>query len=160
MECRTGSRWSRCRHVTSPIHARWWCIRAARVIDGDHDVFGDGGVRLILTPGHTPGHQVPFVQLPKTGPVILSGDLYHFPEELTLKPAEAGRNAELTAPSGAKVQQLIASTARGFGYSTTCAVPSAEKGARLLRLAPNLPHPWRSTFGMGLASAKPLNPVF
>jgi glyoxylase-like metal-dependent hydrolase (beta-lactamase superfamily II) len=67
-------------------------------------------VRLILTPGHTPGHQVLFVQLPKTGPVILSGDLYHFPEELTLKPAEAGRNAELTAPSRAKVQQLIAST--------------------------------------------------
>jgi glyoxylase-like metal-dependent hydrolase (beta-lactamase superfamily II) len=66
-------------------------------------------VRLILTPGHTPGHQVPFVQLPKTGPVILSGDLYHFPEELTLKAADTGRNAELTAASRAKVQQLMVS---------------------------------------------------
>jgi glyoxylase-like metal-dependent hydrolase (beta-lactamase superfamily II) len=81
-----------------------------RVIDGDDDVFGDGVVRLILTPGHTPGHQVLFVRLPKTGPVILSGDLYHFPEELTLKPAETGRNAELTAASRAKIQQLMAST--------------------------------------------------
>ena len=80
-----------------------------RVIDGDHDVFGDGGVRLMLTPGHTPGHQVLFVQLPKTGPVILSGDLYHFPEELTLTPAATGRNAELTAASRAKVQQLVMS---------------------------------------------------
>ena len=63
----------------------------------------------MLTPGHTPGHQVLFVQLPKTGPVILSGDLYHFPEELTLTPAATGRNAELTAASRAKVQQLVAS---------------------------------------------------
>ncbi len=35
------------------------------------------------TPGHTPGHQVLFVKLPKTGPVVLAGDLYHYPEELT-----------------------------------------------------------------------------
>jgi N-acyl homoserine lactone hydrolase len=34
--------------------------------------------------GHTPGHQVLYVKLAKTGGVVLSGDLYHYPEERTL----------------------------------------------------------------------------
>lgn len=50
----------------------------------DYDVFGDGTVVLKLTPGHTPGHQVLFVKLKKTGPVVISGDLYHYPEERKL----------------------------------------------------------------------------
>ena len=49
-----------------------------QLLEGDHDVFGDGSVMLLFTPGHTPGHQALFVNLPKTGAVILSGDLYHF----------------------------------------------------------------------------------
>lgn len=49
-------------------------------LHGNHDVFGDGSVVIIFTPGHSPGHQSLFVDLPKTGPVILSGDLYHFKE--------------------------------------------------------------------------------
>jgi glyoxylase-like metal-dependent hydrolase (beta-lactamase superfamily II) len=48
-----------------------------RIVDGDHDVFGDGRVRLLSTPGHTPGHQSLYVELAETGAVILSGDLYH-----------------------------------------------------------------------------------
>jgi glyoxylase-like metal-dependent hydrolase (beta-lactamase superfamily II) len=48
------------------------------IIEGDHDVFGDGKVRIISAPGHTPGHQVLFVDLHNTGPLVLSGDLYHF----------------------------------------------------------------------------------
>ena len=51
----------------------------------EHDVFGDGSVILKLAPGHTPGHQVLLVKLLKTGPVMLSGDLYHYPQERTLK---------------------------------------------------------------------------
>lgn len=46
------------------------------IIDGEYDVFGDGRVRLIPTPGHTPGHQVLFLDLEETGPILLSGDLY------------------------------------------------------------------------------------
>jgi N-acyl homoserine lactone hydrolase len=49
----------------------------------DFDIFGDGTVVVKTTPGHTPGHQVLFVKLPKTGPVVLAGDLYHYPEEIT-----------------------------------------------------------------------------
>ena len=50
----------------------------------DHDVFGDGTVVLKSTPGHTPGHQVLSLKLAKTGRVVLSGDLYHYPEERIL----------------------------------------------------------------------------
>ena len=50
----------------------------------DHDVFGDGTVVIKLSKGHTPGHQVLYVKLAKTGGIVLSGDLYHYPEERTL----------------------------------------------------------------------------
>lgn len=50
----------------------------------DHDVFGDGTVVLKYAPGHTPGHQMLFLRLARTGPVLLAGDLYHYPEERTL----------------------------------------------------------------------------
>jgi glyoxylase-like metal-dependent hydrolase (beta-lactamase superfamily II) len=49
-----------------------------QILDGDHDVFGDGSVQLVAAYGHTPGHQVLFLQLENTGPLVLSGDLYHF----------------------------------------------------------------------------------
>ncbi|GAB5525528.1 MAG: N-acyl homoserine lactonase family protein [Roseivirga sp.] len=47
-------------------------------LDGEHDVFGDGSVLIIPTPGHTQGHQVLYVDLPETGPIVLSGDLWLF----------------------------------------------------------------------------------
>ena len=47
-------------------------------VEGDHDVFGDGSIVLISTPGHTPGHQSLLVRLPKFGAVVLSGDAAHF----------------------------------------------------------------------------------
>ncbi len=50
--------------------------------EGDYDVFGDGSVVIKPAYGHTPGHSVLFVKLRKTGPVVLSGDLYHYPEEV------------------------------------------------------------------------------
>jgi len=50
----------------------------------EYDVFGDGLVVIKWAPGHTPGHQVLLVKLGQTGPVLLSGDLYHYPEERTL----------------------------------------------------------------------------
>ncbi|WP_424192128.1 N-acyl homoserine lactonase family protein [Ampullimonas aquatilis] len=48
-----------------------------QMITGDHDVFGDGSVRIFKVPGHTPGSQVLAIKLNKAGTVILSGDLYH-----------------------------------------------------------------------------------
>jgi glyoxylase-like metal-dependent hydrolase (beta-lactamase superfamily II) len=48
----------------------------------DHDVLGDDKVVIKFSPGHTPGHQSLFLRLDKTGPVLISGDLYHYPEEM------------------------------------------------------------------------------
>jgi N-acyl homoserine lactone hydrolase len=48
-----------------------------QLLDGDTDVFGDGSVTLISTPGHTPGHQSLLVHLKNAGFIILSGDVAH-----------------------------------------------------------------------------------
>jgi glyoxylase-like metal-dependent hydrolase (beta-lactamase superfamily II) len=58
--------------------------RTTIVTADEHDVFGDGTVILKAAAGHTPGHQVLFVKLAQTGGVVLSGDLYHYPQERTL----------------------------------------------------------------------------
>jgi glyoxylase-like metal-dependent hydrolase (beta-lactamase superfamily II) len=50
----------------------------------DYDVFGDGTVVIKQAPGHTEGHAVLFVKLANTGPLVISGDLYHYPAERTL----------------------------------------------------------------------------
>jgi N-acyl homoserine lactone hydrolase len=47
-------------------------------LEGDHDVFGDGSLTILSTPGHTPGHQSLLVRLPHTGAIILTGDAVHF----------------------------------------------------------------------------------
>ena len=47
------------------------------LIDGDTDVFGDGSVVLVATPGHTPGSQSLLVHLKTSGFIILSGDVVH-----------------------------------------------------------------------------------
>jgi N-acyl homoserine lactone hydrolase len=52
--------------------------RKVEPIDGDKDLFGDGSVTVLSTPGHTPGHQSLLVHLRKTGYVVLSGDVVHF----------------------------------------------------------------------------------
>jgi glyoxylase-like metal-dependent hydrolase (beta-lactamase superfamily II) len=77
----------------------------------DFDVFGDGTVRVISAPGHTPGHQVLLVRLPKRGPVLLAGDLYHYPEERAkgiLPTFEF--SAEQSRASRAKVEALLKQT--------------------------------------------------
>ena len=55
------------------------------LLDDEHDVFGDGTVVIRPAHGHTEGHTVLYVRLAKTGGVVLTGDLYHYPAERTLK---------------------------------------------------------------------------
>jgi glyoxylase-like metal-dependent hydrolase (beta-lactamase superfamily II) len=57
-------------------------LRTSAVVklNGDKDIFGDGRVTILSTPGHTPGHQSLLLRLPKAGAVVLSGDLAHFGE--------------------------------------------------------------------------------
>ena len=51
-----------------------------KLLDGDTDVFGDGSVVLVSTPGHTPGSQSLMVHLKNSGFIILSGDVVHLEE--------------------------------------------------------------------------------
>ncbi len=77
----------------------------------EYDVFGDGTVVIMAAPGHSPGHQVLFLKLPKTGPVLLSGDLYHYPEERKLKLVPTTEfNAEQTVASRAVVEAFLKKT--------------------------------------------------
>ena len=80
-------------------------------IDGDYDVFGDGSVKLIYTPGHTPGHQVLLITLENTGPVLLSGDLYHTRANRSLRRAPTfNYDAQQTLESMEKIEQLLVAT--------------------------------------------------
>jgi N-acyl homoserine lactone hydrolase len=55
-------------------------LRTAQVqrITGDLDLYGDQSIRLISTPGHTPGHMSLLVRLRDTGPIILAADVAHY----------------------------------------------------------------------------------
>lgn len=85
------------------------------VIEGDHDVFGDGRVRIISAPGHTPGHQVLFIDLVNTGPVVLSGDLYHFAiSRQDRRVPEFNVDREMTLASMDRVEALVQETGASF----------------------------------------------
>jgi N-acyl homoserine lactone hydrolase len=80
-----------------------------QLLEGDTDVFGDGSVTLVSTPGHTPGHQSLIVHLKKSGFIILSGDVVHLKEnfEENIVPSLNTDKAE-SIESMERVRQLIA----------------------------------------------------
>lgn len=55
-------------------------LAKTKELNGDYDVFGDGSVVIKSMPGHTPGHQVLYLDLAENGPTLLTGDLYHLYE--------------------------------------------------------------------------------
>ena len=76
--------------------------------NADHDVFGDGTVVVKTGPGHTPGHQMLFLKLANFGPLLLEGDLYHFPEERTLDRVPTfDFDAAITRATRVKVEQFL-----------------------------------------------------
>jgi glyoxylase-like metal-dependent hydrolase (beta-lactamase superfamily II) len=123
---------------TPPVTMPAWyaALKDAKteIIGGEtYDVFGDSTVVIMNAPGHTPGHQLLYVKLPQTGDVVLSGDLYHFPEARTLKrvptfdfdqnqtPATRERIEAFLAISGAQLwiqhdSALIASLKKAPAY--------------------------------------------
>jgi len=77
----------------------------------DYDVFGDGTVVIKQAPGHTPGHQVLFLKLAKTGPLLVAGDLYHYPEEATMKRFPSFEfNKEQSGASRAAIDDFLKKT--------------------------------------------------
>lgn len=79
--------------------------------DFDEDVFGDGSVRLLKAPGHTPGHRMLEVQLRNTSPVLITGDLYHTREnyEKGLVPS-ANTDRAATLASFGRFKRVAANT--------------------------------------------------
>lgn len=78
-------------------------------LEGDKDVFGDGSITIISTPGHTPGHQSLLVRLPKTGALVLSGDAVHFLGNWQNRGVPLGNfNKEQTLASMQKIADLLA----------------------------------------------------
>ena len=74
----------------------------------DYDVFGDGTVVIKSAPGHTPGHQVLALRLPKTGPVLIAGDLWHYAAERTAsRPPGGEANKEETVASRAAMEAYL-----------------------------------------------------
>ena len=78
-------------------------------LEGNLDVFGDGSVVIIATPGHTPGHQSLLVHLAKTGWVVLSGDAAHFKDNWDhRRVASMNTSAEQTQASYKRIADLLA----------------------------------------------------
>jgi N-acyl homoserine lactone hydrolase len=68
--------------LVNPANFAHWISGGGKVepVSGDKDVFGDGSVIMLNTPGHTPGHHSLLVKLKDFGNVLLTGDLAHFRE--------------------------------------------------------------------------------
>ena len=64
--------------MSQPTKPAFAATQKFEKLAGDRDVFGDGSITILSTPGHTPGHQSLLVVLPKTGALVLSGDAVHF----------------------------------------------------------------------------------
>jgi N-acyl homoserine lactone hydrolase len=83
--------------------------RPSRKLEGDLDVFGDGSITIISTPGHTPGHQSLLVHLSRTGWVVLSGDAVHFKDNWdNRRVASMNTSAEQTLASLKRIADLMA----------------------------------------------------
>jgi N-acyl homoserine lactone hydrolase len=81
------------------------------ITQDEYDVFGDKTVIIKAAPGHSPGHQVLYLKLKKTGRVVLSGDLYHYPEERNLNRVPTTEyNVEQTVASRAAVEAFLKKT--------------------------------------------------
>jgi glyoxylase-like metal-dependent hydrolase (beta-lactamase superfamily II) len=104
-----------------------------KILDNeDLDVFGDGSVVVMATPGHTQGHQVVAVKLAKRGTVVLGGDLYHYPEERTTgRTPTFELDAEQSKASRARVEQYLKDTGATLwiehDVATHAALPKAPQ---------------------------------
>jgi glyoxylase-like metal-dependent hydrolase (beta-lactamase superfamily II) len=79
--------------------------------DDSYDVFGDGSALIVSMPGHTPGHSVLLVNLKNSGPVLLTGDLYHLTEARTNRSVpKFNTDAEETRVSMTKFEELAAAS--------------------------------------------------
>jgi len=92
-------------------YAQLKTARTTLIESDEFDVFGDHSVVIKFAPGHTPGHQTLLLRLRNTGPVLLSGDLYHFPQERTLNRFPVFEfDREQTRRTRAEIDEYLKST--------------------------------------------------
>jgi N-acyl homoserine lactone hydrolase len=98
--------------IIQPTHYNALKNSKTVILDKDeYDVFGDGTVVIKSAPGHTPGHQVLFLKFKKDGPVLVAGDLYHYPEERTLNRFPSFEyNKEQSAVSRKNIDEFLKKT--------------------------------------------------
>src|SRR5262249_2077920 len=97
--------------LIDPMMLSNWIEKKAplEAVTGDKDIFGDGSVVMLNTPGHTPGHHALLVKLASYGTVILSGDLAHFRENYATDGVPVfNTDRAQTLASTARVKQLAA----------------------------------------------------
>ena len=88
-----------------------WKTAHKMMISGDYDVFGDDTVKILNTPGHTPGHQSLELKLPQAGVVILSGDLFH--QRASIEPLQIpvfNTSRAETMASADRIKRLLINT--------------------------------------------------
>jgi glyoxylase-like metal-dependent hydrolase (beta-lactamase superfamily II) len=102
------------------------------LISGDVDLFRDGSVTLLSTPGHTPGSQSLMVHLKNTGYVILSGDVAHLEDNFKrdIVPALNVDKAASIA-SMERIKDLMAK------YNATLFINHDKRQTDLLKLLPD-----------------------
>jgi N-acyl homoserine lactone hydrolase len=102
-----------------------------QLIDGDTDVFGDGSVILVSTPGHTPGSQSLLVHLKKSGFIILSGDVVHLEGNFDKNIVPSlNTNKMDSIASMEKIRQLVGT------YKATLFINHDKKQSDKLKLLP------------------------
>jgi N-acyl homoserine lactone hydrolase len=93
-------------HHYDPVTYASLADHPVTLLEGDHDVFGDGTVVVKRLSGHTVGNQSLLVRLPERGSVLISGDLSHslenwetraIPQVLNYDIEESSRSLEKAA---------------------------------------------------------------
>lgn len=77
-------------------------------VNGDKDVWGDGSVMLVSTPGHTPGHQSLLVNLKGTGWVLFAGDAVQIQDQWDRWRSSPETYNERLAPTMRRIAELVA----------------------------------------------------
>jgi N-acyl homoserine lactone hydrolase len=105
--------------------------RNLRLTDGDLDVFGDGSVTLVSTPGHTPGSQSLLVHLRNSGFIILSGDVVHLEENFAKSRVPSlNTDKQASIESMERIRQIIKT------YKATMFINHDKKQTDGLKLLP------------------------
>ena len=94
-----------------------------QTVDGDHDLYGDGTIRLLSTPGHTAGHQSVLVT-PDEGPrVLIAGDAVYSEDALIARRIDGvGVDADLARASIERLREVC-------GEAPTVVAPTHDTAA-------------------------------